>query len=148
MLEHESGGPRLIVVGVDGSGSSWRAAAYASGLARRQGSRLAIVYVQPVAALAIAAGLGWAMNQVTAEIATEIADRLRDELVGGRDALSPQWEFHTLLGGTASGLASTADQLRADLVVVGCAARRRHASLRSLAPRLIRLARWPVIVVP
>lgn len=38
-------GPRLVVVGVDGSRTSLRARAYAAGVARRQGARLVVAYV-------------------------------------------------------------------------------------------------------
>jgi nucleotide-binding universal stress UspA family protein len=48
-------GPSLIMVGVDGSRTSLRAAAYAAGLARRQRSRLLAVYVGRVPASAAAA---------------------------------------------------------------------------------------------
>lgn len=147
--EHEANGPgdpRLIMVGVDGSTSSWRAAAYASGLARRHEARLAIVYVQPVSALAVQAGLGWAMSNATAGIADELAVQVRDVIADRFAGASPAWEFHTLVGGAASGLALTADKLRADVVVVGAATR--IINLRPLAPRLVRRARWPVIVVP
>ena len=39
-------GPTAVVVGVDGSDPSLRAAAYAVGVCRRQGSRLVVVYVR------------------------------------------------------------------------------------------------------
>ena len=54
VFEYGVDGPKLIVVGLDGSDSSWRAAAYAAGLARRQHSKLVLVYVQTLAAGAFA----------------------------------------------------------------------------------------------
>ena len=47
MSEFELGtdGPMVVLTGVDGSRTSMRAAAYAAGLARRQQSRLVVVYV-------------------------------------------------------------------------------------------------------
>jgi nucleotide-binding universal stress UspA family protein len=51
-------GPSLILVGVDGSRTSLRAAAYAAGLARRQHSRLLVVYVtRPSASIGVAPGV-------------------------------------------------------------------------------------------
>jgi Universal stress protein family len=44
-FEFGTDGPSLIMVGVDGSRTSLRAAAYAAGLARRQHCRLLAVYV-------------------------------------------------------------------------------------------------------
>jgi len=54
-FEFGTDGPSLILVGVDGSRTSLRAAAYAGGLARRQGCRLLAVYVGRIPASAGAA---------------------------------------------------------------------------------------------
>src|ERR1044071_7784121 len=66
-------GPRTILVGVDGSTSSLRAAAYAAGLARRQGSRLVAVYVRtpPSALLPLADTGGVAATVVDTQDAVE-----------------------------------------------------------------------------
>ena len=40
-------GPKMIVVGLDGSRASWRAASYANGLARRQRSRVTFLWCRP-----------------------------------------------------------------------------------------------------
>ena len=73
-------GPATILVGVDGSTSSLRAAAYAAGLARRQRSRLVAVYVkQPsVYALPVAGAAGTviaAQDQVERELRSAIEQR-------------------------------------------------------------------------
>lgn len=69
-FERGTDGPKVIMVGMDGSEAAARAAAYAAGLARRQNALLAIVYVQPV--YAGAAALGAAVNETTEEVAGEL----------------------------------------------------------------------------
>src|SRR5260370_39040525 len=58
-------GPSLILVGVDGSRTSLRAAAYAGGLARRPGRPLLVVFVGRVPAIVTAAPRGSAVRCVT-----------------------------------------------------------------------------------
>lgn len=57
-------GPKVILAGLDGSDSSWRATAYAAGLARRQGALLAVAYVQPILGAATALA-GAAVEETT-----------------------------------------------------------------------------------
>ncbi|MFC0450043.1 universal stress protein [Rhodococcus jostii] len=118
-FDHEVNGSTLIVVGVDGSDSSCRTAAYAAGLARRQRSLLVTVYVQPIPSAF--ANLGGAIFRV-------------------------RWEFRTLRGDPANGLINVTDELRADAIVVGASASARHRIYGSAAVRLVRVGRRPVTV--
>ncbi|WP_369251759.1 universal stress protein [Streptomyces sp. R41] len=148
VFEYGTDGPKVIVVGVDGSESSWRAASYAGGLARRQGSLLAVVYVQPLPTMAFAPGLSAAMAETTSQIAEDIVSQVREraELLG--DVFRVRWEFHTVAGDAFGGLVRAADELKADAVVVGASEHAGHRFIGSLAVRLVKAARWPVTVVP
>ena len=68
-------GPNVVLVGLDGSRTSWRATAWAAGLARRQHSKLVVVHVQkPSASAAMAPGLAGAMTHGGREVAEELQD--------------------------------------------------------------------------
>ncbi|MEV0266124.1 universal stress protein [Streptomyces sp. NPDC050617] len=136
----------MIVAGVDGSDSSWRAAAYASGLARRQNALLAIVYVQPV--LASGAALGAAVVETTEEVAEELMAEIRASSERLRGIWDVRWEFHTFRGDPYTGLVQAADDLTADAVVVGASEQAGHRIIGSVAVRLVKAGRWPVTVVP
>ncbi|MEU5610071.1 universal stress protein [Streptomyces sparsogenes] len=145
-FERGTDGPKVIVVGVDGSDSSWRAAAYAAGLARRQGSLLAVVYVQPV--LAGGAVLGASVAQTTEEVAEELMQEIREAAERRRGIFEVRWEFHTFRGDPYTGLVQAADELKADAVVVGASEKAGHRFVGSVAIRLVKAGRWPVTVVP
>jgi nucleotide-binding universal stress UspA family protein len=147
-FEYGTDGPRVILVGVDGSDSSWRAAAYAGGLARRQGSRLVVVYVQSVSPLVAFGGVAAAATEVTSEVADQILAEIREATERVADSFRIRWEFHSVNGEPFSGLAKMADELRADAVVVGASEHAGHRFIGSLAVRLVKAARWPVTVVP
>lgn len=139
-------GPKVLVVGIDGSDTSVRAAAYAIGLARRQHSHLVFLYVQsfggPFAATPSSAVL---MASTQDEMATEFATTIRTYM---EELGKSEWEFRTVRGDIYTELAGTADDVRADGVVVGASMQAGHRIAGSIAVRLVRAGRWPVTVVP
>ncbi|MFE4665049.1 universal stress protein [Streptomyces sp. NPDC056716] len=145
-FERGTDGPKVIVVGVDGSDSSLRAAAYAGGLARRQGALLAVVYVQPM--LVAGAALGAPVADTTGEIAQDLVAQIREATERAKGIFDVRWEFHTFRGDAYSGLVKAADDLKADAVVVGASERAGHRIVGSVAIRLVKAGRWPVTVVP
>ncbi|MGW0818130.1 universal stress protein [Streptomyces viridiviolaceus] len=145
-FERGTDGPKVIVVGVDGSDSSLRAAAYAGGLARRQRALLAVVYVQPV--MAAGAALGAPVVDTTDEIAEDLVAQIRAAAERAKGIFDVRWEFHTFRGDPYNGLVTAADQLKADAVVVGASEQAGHRIVGSVAVRLVKAGRWPVTVVP
>ncbi|GHF78825.1 universal stress protein A [Streptomyces thermodiastaticus] len=145
-FERGTDGPKVIVAGVDGSDSSMRAAAYAAGLARRQGALLALVYVQPV--MAAGAALGAPVAETTDEIAEELVRYVRQAAERVKGIFDVRWEFHTFQGDPYNGLVQAACELTADAVVVGASERAGHRIIGSVAVRLVKSGRWPVTVVP
>ncbi|MEU7057306.1 universal stress protein [Streptomyces sp. NPDC046197] len=145
-FERGTDGPKVIVVGVDGSDSSMRAAAYAAGLARRQHALLAVVYVQPV--MTAGAALGAPVAETTDEIAEDLVQQIRDSAQRLKGIFEIRWEFHTFPGDPYSGLVRAADELKADAVVVGASEQAGHRIIGSVAIRLVKAGRWPVTVVP
>ncbi|WP_330461113.1 universal stress protein [Streptomyces sp. NBC_00820] len=145
-FERGTDGPKVIVVGVDGSDSSLRAAAYASGLARRQNALLAVVYIQPV--LAAGAAFGAPVAEVTDEIAEDLIAQIRAAAERLKGIYEVRWEFHTFRGDPYNGLVRAAEELKADAVVVGASEQAGHRIIGSVAIRLVKAGRWPVTVVP
>lgn len=136
----------MIVAGLDGSDSSMRAAAYAAGLARRQGAVLALVYVQPV--FPAGAALGAPVTDATEEVAEGLAHEIREATERMKDVWDVRWEFHTFRGDPYNGLVTAANELKADAVVVGASESAGHRFIGSVAVRLVKAGRWPVTVVP
>jgi nucleotide-binding universal stress UspA family protein len=144
-FEFSTDGPSLILVGVDGSRTSLRAAAYAAGLARRQRSRLLAVYVSRIPASAAAAPGGAAavsetFDQIAADLEQLMRSRTAETGVAG--------EFRSVRGDPLAELTRNAEQAHADAVVVGASEHLGHRIVGSLATRLVRAGKWPVIVVP
>ncbi|WP_239088493.1 universal stress protein [Planosporangium mesophilum] len=140
-------GPRVVMVGIDGSDAGARAAAYASGLARRQGARLVVVFVA-VPSLWIAVA-NPALVLAQEETFRELTAEARRQVRRGADELGLSVTFVCRRGDPCTQLGRVADKVRADLVVVGAdGGRWRRWLPGSMVNRLVRAARWPVVVVP
>ncbi|MBO0851066.1 MAG: universal stress protein [Pseudonocardia sp.] len=140
-------GPGVILVAVDGSTTSIRAAAWAAGLARRQGSRLLCMYVATRPALA-----GLALS-VGAEFPVdggmdEAAEELGKEIMAGAANYDVPVEYVVRCGDPVTEIMRVADEVRVDAVVVGASTQAGHRLIGSVAVRLVRAGRWPVTVVP
>ncbi len=145
MRDQYRDGPDVLLVGVDGSDTSLRAAAYAAGMARRQQARLVILYVRPFSVVpGIEAGAVTSMQEAHDAVAAELrknaeeqAPRLGiDVVVVERDG-NPYTEIVRLAG-----------EIQADAVIVGASTKAGHRFVGSLAVHLVRASRWPVTVVP
>jgi len=144
-FEFGTDGPSLIMVGVDGSRTSLRAAAYAAGLARRQHCRLLAVYVGRIPANAGAVADGAAVMSQTVE---QVADELERLMLSRTAETGITAEFRSVRGDPLAELTRIAEQVRADAVVVGASEHLGHRIVGSLAARLVRAGKWPVTVVP
>ncbi|MDH6575205.1 universal stress protein [Kitasatospora sp. MAP5-34] len=137
-------GPATIVAAIDGSLTSLRAAAYAGGLARRQGSRLLAIYVESVGTLAGVSAAGVVASREATEATAEDLRRLV-ELARQRGV---ELTLTTRTGDPYTEITRFAEEVRADALVVGASEHLGHRLVGSLAVRLVRAGRWPVTVVP
>lgn len=133
-------GSGAIVVGIDGSTSSMNAAAWASGLARREGAVLVLVYVESLASMAYLSAFG---ASSAAASAAEWVEELRKTAAAYFDGTGLRWELVHHRGDPATSLEAVAEERRADCVVVG---RSQHGG--SVPKALIHDAHRPVVVVP
>jgi nucleotide-binding universal stress UspA family protein len=142
--------PEIVVVGIDGSEQSIRAAQVAADLCRCHGARLHLVTVvrppegwwgivgSPPPADALASSMSQAQQSIL------------DVSVRGLDLDGVEWDASEEIGEPASALADVCRDREADVLVVG----RRGAGvverlvIGSVADRLAHFAPCPVLIVP
>jgi nucleotide-binding universal stress UspA family protein len=141
----------VIVVGVDGSDTSWDAFHWACGETRRTSGRTIAVFVSPIGgtgAAAASARFPVAIDyQAFDEVAVAQAEQLRGQAETYAADGGVSLTFVHARGGTAKGLLQVAEAYHADLIVVGRSAKARHLLAGSLGRRLIRKRQAPIVVV-
>lgn len=142
-------GPRpksgcTILVGVDGSDTAMRAAAYAFGLARRQSYQLYVAFVAERSGLSLTGAAAAFEHGTQCELHAELGAEIR----AAADELGVPVTFLMVHGDPFTALRDAADCCHADTVVVGASTSAGHRFAGSVATRLIRASRWPVVVVP
>jgi nucleotide-binding universal stress UspA family protein len=146
---------RAIVCGVDGSPDSEAALAVAAGLADRVGARLIVANVvehipSPYATVGALGPAPVVQEPPGAALRdrVEAGERLLAKLA--EEAHLDAAERRVLTGLAAERLADLADELDAELIVVGSRGRGafKAAFLGSVSTSLIGVARCPVLVVP
>jgi nucleotide-binding universal stress UspA family protein len=138
--------PRVIVVGLDGSPTSWDAFAWAAGVAVRGNGTLVAVHVQSLGEPAAAFGVPFDCSAVeTAQ--HEIAKELQDEAERMANELGVRVSFVVVRGDVTRAFTNVAKELHAELVVVGRSAKMLHRLAGSLSHRLTCRNDAPVVVV-
>lgn len=130
-------------MGVNGSASSQRARAYATGLARRQRAQLVAVFVYSDWATTLTPEAAAASAQAHRQLAHD----LHDDTLAAAQHFDQPIAFHLRTGDVATQLRQAAVELRASALVIG-AGRRRCWFTRSVTGRLLRMRPCPVITVP
>lgn len=153
-VDDDSGVPvnARVVVGIDGSDTSWDALCWACGETRRLGGCTVAVFVGPTSAAASAtatasltgAAVPYAtIQQTLTDQAAELGDQVR---AYGRDH-GVDVTFVRTHGDTAKELLRIAQAGHADLLVVGRSTKARHHVAGSLGRRLVGKRGAPIVVV-
>jgi nucleotide-binding universal stress UspA family protein len=140
-------GPSLVVVGVDGTASAWRAFAWACGHARRSHCPVLAIFASTTGYLDCAMPNAMAAGAMAQAIA-EMADDLRSEVSRAGAEFGVPVRFEHRRGDPAKVLLGAADRHNADLVVIGAPMQALHRLTGSIAARLARSRKIPIVVVP
>jgi nucleotide-binding universal stress UspA family protein len=139
-----------VVIGLDGSDTSWDAFWWGCGEARRLSACAVAVFVSPTidasAGLASAVGCPCDYTEIDRR-ATEWASELEREVHRHAAERGLDLRFLHAHGDPAQELLRVAATLKCDLIVVGRSAKVLHRLAGSLGRRLIGTSRAPVVTV-
>jgi nucleotide-binding universal stress UspA family protein len=134
-------GPSVLVVGIDGSDTSWRAMYYAFGLARRQSSTVLAVF---------AATTPMAFDGTL--ICYQEGEDPAGDLEAAVEALADEYQVTTrflcVRGDPVLILSHIAAEHCADAIIIGASQALAHRLFGSKATRAVRRCQCPVTVVP
>lgn len=142
-------GGLTVLVGLDGSSTSWDAFWWACGQAGRLAGRLVVMFVTPAVPPELAScALGAPMpdySEVERTRGDEVA-KLRSEVESSFEG-GCELSFVHASGDAASELLRAAARLEADLLVIGRSTKLQHHLVGSIGRRLISKRDAPVVVV-
>ena len=144
--DRNNSAPPVIVVGLDGSPSSWDAFSWAAGEAARSKSKLVAVNVMPFTEAVASFGVPFDYAGVD-QTRREIADELKRDAIQHANALGIPVAFVCEQGDAAECLTDVARRLHANFVVVGRSTKLLHHLAGSLSHRLTSRNNAPVVVV-
>lgn len=135
----------LIIWASDGSEHADRALDYARGLAEANSARLLAVHVKEIT---VGRGAGYPVQLDEEEVERKIQGQAKDLKDAGIDASYEQ--LGATAGGAAHALADTANEVGAQLIVVGTRGQGPVSGLLlgSVTQRLLHVAPCPVLAVP
>lgn len=139
-----------VVVGFDGSDSSWDALYWACGEAKRLGGRAVALFVTGAAGTgmeATACAISGACFLPSDQVASDWAQQLREQTKQFATDQGVDLSFVHTRGDAATEMLRIATAHHADQIVVGRSEKARHRLAGSLGRRLIGKRNAPVVVV-
>ena len=141
----------VVLVGLDGSDTSWAAFYWACGESRRVGGRIVAVFVTPdfvcLGADVAIPGAPLTEYEATGNVADRHAAQLRAEALQNSAGLGVDLTFIHLCGDTAAEILGIAKAVHADQIVVGRSTKRRHRFAGALGRRLATKRDAPIVVI-
>jgi nucleotide-binding universal stress UspA family protein len=145
------GDPAVVVIGLDGSATSWDAFWWGCGEATRLHGRAIAVYVSPLtataAAAAAASGFPICDYQAFEVAGTEQAAELRADALRQVAGQPLDLTFVHAWGDPAQELLRVSRAVQASVIAIGRSTKLRHRIAGSLGRRLITKPRAPLIVI-